>query len=290
MPGSAPLLAPTLIAAVAALGAAVPLSAQDPATFFDENCAPCHTIGGGDQGGPDLKWVTQRHERQWLIRFVLDPEAMVASGDPRAADMVKHWDGAVMPSTPGLTPQLAEAILRFIEQKSNGATTASAQDTAPVPVFTADDVVRGRALFTGTARLAAGAPACITCHAAGEEGGVAGGGRLGVDLTQVSARLRGARGVANWLEAPPTQMMRALVRRSPLTPDENRALTAFFEEVRGRQPPPPRARAARFAGAGLGLAVAGLVAIGLIWRGRFRGVRRPLVDTSVISLRRGGDR
>jgi mono/diheme cytochrome c family protein len=284
MSRSAPLLVPTLIAVLAA---SAPVLAQDPGAFFEDNCAPCHTIGGGELGGPDLKWVTQRHERQWLIRFVMDPQAMVTSGDPRVVDMLKHWDGAVMPSTADLTPQLADAILRYIEQKSDGA-GAAGQDTMPAPAFAEADVLRGRALFTGTAPLTHGAPACITCHAAADEGGIAGGGRLGLDLTQVSVRLRGPRGVANWLEAPPTPMMRALVRRAPLTPDENRALTAFLEDVRARPASPAATQVARLAGAGAAGALLGLAAIGLIWHGRFRGVRRPLVVSSIPSLRRGG--
>lgn len=285
MSRSAPLLALTLIALIAAVA---PVSAQDPAPFFEDNCAPCHTIGGGEQGGPDLKWVTQRHERQWLIRFVMDPEAMVASGDPRALDMVKHWEGAVMPASPEMTPQLAEAILRFIENKSNGAGSAPT-GAMPAPVFTPADVAVGRALFSGASRTTHGSPACITCHAAADAGGVAGGGRLGLDLTQVSARLRGPRGVANWLEAPPTPMMRALFRRAPLTPDENRALTAFFEDVRTRPVPRATTQAARLAGAGAAGALVGLAAMGLIWRGRFRGVRRPLVERRAASIRRGED-
>jgi mono/diheme cytochrome c family protein len=281
-----PRSAPALTAIVLAL--AVPAGAQDPARYFDENCAPCHTIGGGEQGGPDLKWVTQRHDRQWLIRFVIDPEAMVASGDPRAVDMVKHWDGNVMPATPDLTPQLAEALLAFIEKKSNGATTA--QQAAPTaPVFTPEDVRRGREMFTGARPAVHGAPACIACHAVAGEGGPAGGGRLGADLTQVSSRMRGAAGVARWLESPPTPMMRALVRRAPFTPDENRALTAFFEDVGGRPVPSVRTQAARFTGAGVTAALAVLAIIGFAWRGRFRGVRKPLVDRSLVSLRRGGD-
>lgn len=283
MPCSAPLPALSLIVVLAAPAV---VTAQDPGAFFEENCAPCHTIGGGEQGGPDLKWVTQRHERQWLIRFVMDPEAMVASGDPRAVDMVKHWDGAVMPSTPDLTPQLTDAILRFIEQKSNGS-AAPGQDQ-PL-VFTAADLERGRALFTGAAPLAQGAPSCIVCHAAAGEGGLAGGGRLGLDLTQVSTRLRGARGVANWLEAPPTPMMRALVRRAPLTPDENRALTAFLVHLNTRPVTSASTQMARLAGTGAAGALVGLAAIGLLWHARFRGVRRSLVQQAVTSVRRGGD-
>jgi hypothetical protein len=193
-----------------------------------------------------------------------------------------------MPASPEMTPQLAEAILRFIEQKPNGA-GAAPPDTMPAPVFTQADVARGRALFTGAVRTTHGSPACIACHAAADEGGIAGGGRLGLDLTQVSSRLRGPRGVATWLEAPPTPMMRALVRRAPLTPDENRALTAFLDDVRGRPASRATTQVARLAGAGAAGALVGLAAIGLIWRGRFRGVRRLLVERRAASIRRGED-
>jgi cytochrome c553 len=191
-----------------------------------------------------------------------------------------------MPSTPGLTPQLAEALLRYIEQKSEGTGAAPPE---PTPAFTKADVVRGRALFTGAVRTAQGAPACITCHAAADRGGLAGGGRLGRDLTQVSVRLRGPAGVARWLESPPTPMMRALVRRAPLTADENRALTAFFEDLRTRPESSANRQMGRLAAAGVVGALLGLAAIAGAWRGRLRSVRRPLVERCAASLRTGGD-
>jgi mono/diheme cytochrome c family protein len=276
------------VASLLVVLAALPASAQDPAVFFNANCAPCHSVGGGEQGGPDLKWVTQRHERQWLIRFMLDPDAMVASGDPRAVDMVKHWDGAVMPKVPDLTAPLAEAILQFIDKKSGDGGSSEPSAAPASPPFSEADIARGRALFTGAVRTQQGAPACITCHAAAGEGGF-GGGRLGVDLTLVSTRMRGPQGVAKWLEAPPTPMMRAMVRRSPLTPDENRGLTAFFEDVRTRQPVGPAGQITRVASVGAGGALVAILAMGVVWRNRFRSVRAQLLASAAPSHRPGGE-
>lgn len=38
--------------------------------IFDQKCAPCHTIGGCKKIGPDLRGVTERRKRDWLIRWL----------------------------------------------------------------------------------------------------------------------------------------------------------------------------------------------------------------------------
>src|SRR5581483_10324354 len=49
--------------------------AQDAAAFFKQNCASCHTIGGGRLTGPDLKDVTARKDRAWFVQFLQGPKA-----------------------------------------------------------------------------------------------------------------------------------------------------------------------------------------------------------------------
>lgn len=252
--------------------AILPAAAQDVATLYEDNCAACHTIGGGPQAGPDLKGVTTRRDRDWLIRFLLDPDALAS--DPEVARMIKEADGQTMPGTPGLTRELAGAILDLIEQRS-GTPQASAP-APPEPPFTPADVARGRELFIGSASLSAAGPACIACH---ESAGVPapGGGRLGPDLTRVDERLGGRRGLIAWLGTTPTPMMRAVYRTAPLTRDESRALTAFLEESAAAGARSPW-RFSTFTVTGLAGAAAGLVLVGVLGAGRFRAVRRPLVD------------
>ncbi len=38
--------------------------AQQPADYFRQNCMSCHTIGGGQLTGPELKGVTERQNRE----------------------------------------------------------------------------------------------------------------------------------------------------------------------------------------------------------------------------------
>jgi mono/diheme cytochrome c family protein len=270
-----PLLAVALVASVASGPA---FGAQEAASFYEENCASCHTIGGGPLGGPDLKGVTSRRDRDWLIRFLLNPEAF--AGDAAVKRMIAEADGMEMMSTDGLTREMAVAILALIDQRSGSAPA----DQAPDRPITAADVARGRALFTGTTKLAGSGPACVGCHAAGDVP-FRSAGRLGPDLVNVHTRLGGHRGLTAWLAGPPTKMMRPLYRSAPLTADEEHALSAFLAQPRG-------------GGAGtaampafLAPAVAGVFAfagvIGIAWRSRFRSVRQPLVARAGAATRPG---
>ena len=89
-------------------------SAPDPAsvargedTYKKKGCAACHNIAkageeahrrpGGKQSGPDLGGVTQRRDRDWLKRWLKDPDAMRAS-DPTAQAMVAQAKGLKMPN------------------------------------------------------------------------------------------------------------------------------------------------------------------------------------------------
>jgi mono/diheme cytochrome c family protein len=250
---------------LAALGVLVvllpaPLRAQDGATLFSDNCAPCHTIGEAGGVGPDLRDVSKRRDRAWLLAFVLDPASIDKA--------------ATMPASQDLSREAITAILNYIDSRS-------AAPAAPVPsetplVFTAGDVARGEALFQGRERLGNGGPSCLSCHDVGL--GRFGGGKLGPDLTRLAVRLKGPKGTAAWLSSPPTGVMRSLFDKSPLTASEVHALTAFFVD-RSRPDAavmPPEQR--RFVVLGVAGTAALLILIGALWRGRLRPVRRALID------------
>ena len=109
----------------------VSVNAQDAAKFFEENCTACHTIGSGPIAGPDLKGVTQRKDRKWLTGFLRNPEAVIKSGDPYAKQLFDGASGVVMPTFPEMTPELASALLDFIEGKSKSAEPKPKEPAAP---------------------------------------------------------------------------------------------------------------------------------------------------------------
>ena len=238
-----------------------------PPAYFEQNCSSCHTIGSGPSVGPDLKNVTQRASRHWLVEFIRDPDAKIAAKDPYATKIVAEAQGAVMTGSPEVTEEFGEALLEYIDQQS-GAPTGS---TAPV----AGDTARGRELFLGKQRLSNGAAACVACHQA--SGLPLAGGRLGPNLSLADQKLGGDRGLASWLHSPPTKMMSTIFRSAPLTAEEAADLTAFLhasadDSSRLSQAAPLR----RIQLIGIAGSLLAFVIAGVFWRGRIaiHGVRR----------------
>lgn len=256
---------------------AAPAGAQgEPAQFFQQNCASCHSIGGGRLVGPDLRHVTQRKDRAWLIRFITDPPAMLASGDAYAAQLLKEANNVPMTKVAGVDAAVAGQLLDYIEAQSAAPPAAEA---APL-VLTPEDAAAGRNLYLGYQALQNQGPACITCH---QVAGLPapGGGVLGPDLTQTFARLGGARGLSAWLASPASLTMQPIFRGRPLAPAEITALTAWFQELSQQQGATASAATIANTVTFLLLGILGtLVFLGLldwIWRRRFTAVREPLV-------------
>lgn len=258
-------------------GAAAPAYAQDAALYFRNNCAACHTIGGGRLTGPDLKDVTARRDRVWLARFIQAPQRVIDSGDAYALRLQQEARGVVMPALPTLTPALIDALLDLIDAESTLPRSQFAGMRVSTRPFTPADVAAGQAIFSGRSRLSAGGPACISCHTVRGVGGL-GGGQLAPDLTRVFERLQGRQGLTSWLGAPATPTMQSLFATAALSPEETASLVAYFEHAARQGGQDNRAGLTAFVLLGLGLAAVGLVVMDSAWKDRFRSVRRALVE------------
>jgi len=249
--------------------------AEQAADYFKQNCAACHTIGGGRLVGPDLKDVTQRKDRAWLAKFVQDPKGMIDGGDAYALQLQQEAHGVIMPTLPGMTPARAGELLDYLEAESKQATPQAAGPAIGDQPFTREEVALGRDLFLGIRPLARGGPACASCHTLGTLGGL-GGGQLGPDLTRVYERLGGRKAVGAWLGSPATPTMQSVFRTKPLQPEEVLQLLAAIEDA-APQAAAPAGPSAGFLLLGFGGMALGLVGLQAGWRRRFRAVRRPLV-------------
>ncbi len=105
------------------------MSDQQGQALFQKMCAPCHTVGVGDRVGPDLMGVNERRSEDWLVDFILDPEALRRSGDPQAAELVERFPGARMPSF-GLTETDAKDLLSFLRDRTETVMQARAEAIA----------------------------------------------------------------------------------------------------------------------------------------------------------------
>jgi mono/diheme cytochrome c family protein len=268
-----------LIAVLIALALPRNAAAQLADKFFQENCVTCHTIGGGQLIGPDLKEAVQQKDRVWLEHFIQDPEAVLNSGDPYALQLKKDANGIVMPKMPGVTPEMAKALLDLIEVESKLPKSSLAGVAVSEQPFTPDDVLTGTEIFLGKRRLSQAGPACISCHTLGSIGGF-GGGRLGPDLTLVYQRLSGRKSLGAWLSAPATPTMQSVFRNHSLQPAEILPLLAVFEDSSRQSQPANSNSQIKFVLVGFAGAVLGLAFMGWIWRGRIRTVRRALVSSA----------
>ena len=239
-----------LIAVLFALALPRNAAAQVANQFFQQNCVTCHTIGGGRLIGPDLKEAVQQKDRAWLEHFVQDPEAVLNSGDPYALQLKKDANGIVMPKMPGVTPEMAKALLDMIEVKSKLPKSSLAGVSISEQPFTANDVLTGTQIFLGKRKLSQGGPPCVSCHTLGSIGGF-GGGRLGPDLTLVYQRLGGRKSLGAWLSAPATPTMQSVFRNHSLQSSEILPLLAVFENSSRQSQPANTTSQIRFFLAGI---------------------------------------
>jgi len=254
-----------------------PALAQSPEegqSLFQKNCAACHTIGGGTLVGPDLQGVTDLRERDWLLRWMMEPDAMLSEGDPIATQLLAEFNDVPMPNV-GLNEDETAAIFAYLENPdaaaSGGSSAASAAAAKPLPPGNAE---RGRALFFGQESLVSGGPACGSCHSVGQNG-VLGGGTLGPDLTRVAYNY-GSDGLAASLQSLPFPTMQGVFRDHPLLAQEAADLHAFLVEQ--DKTAAPQKDNSMFLILGLAGSLVLLVVGQFTWRNRqHEGIRKSLV-------------
>ena len=105
---------------------------DEGAYMFRNHCAACHTIGRGERFGPDLAGVTARRDRDWLARFIVDPEAVRAAKDATALALRAKYQQVVMPSL-DLGSGDATVLIDYIERQTLTAGAAPAAPTSVTP-------------------------------------------------------------------------------------------------------------------------------------------------------------
>ncbi len=91
-------------------------------TLFRSRCAACHTVGGGDRLGPDLAGVVARRSKAWLVRWLKEPDKMIAEKDPVALQLKARYRNLPMPNL-GLNDVDAKALIEHFKQEDARAVT-----------------------------------------------------------------------------------------------------------------------------------------------------------------------
>jgi len=215
--------------------APVQVSADQGKELFDKQCASCHTLGGGDSGGPDLKGVTAKRPHEWLETVIMEPNKLTVAKDPVQVELVKKY-GYEMPNL-GIGHDDALKIIVYLAGAS-GAGAASGSLPAGEEMATAATpqlIAQGKALFTGEQPFAKGGAPCLSCHPFRHP--EMQGGNLAADLTGLYERMgeQGVRGVLKSLKFP---IMKKIYADRPLTDEEITALAAFTKDAAARKESP----------------------------------------------------
>ncbi len=201
-------------------------------------CFTCHSIGRGKVIGPDLVNVHERHDDEWLVKFIKSSQTMVKNGDPAAVKLFNENNKIPMPDTPpNVTESDIRSIIDFIKVASANPGQAPAASTAAAPAAApaADDdgggdADHGKKLFTGLVRFKNNGPTCIACHQVKDDKAIT-GGSLALELTLEYSQKGGAAFIGNILSTTPFPAMQEAYGKRPLTEGEVADLTAYLKRV-----------------------------------------------------------
>lgn len=91
-------------------------SAQDGEKLFKQNCATCHRIDDKKMVGPGLAGIEDRAPgREWLVKWVQGPAALIASGDAYA-NSIKDIDPSMMTDFGYLSEDEILAIFDYVKK------------------------------------------------------------------------------------------------------------------------------------------------------------------------------
>lgn len=197
----------------------------EPSTLYTNKCTSCHTFGKGDRVGPDLKGVTDRHSRAWLLAWIRSSEKVIRSGDPAAVALFQKYRSERMPDH-DLSDAQVGALIDYLA--AGGPEADARRQVREANSATSEEVMQGRRLFYGQERLAGGALACASCHSLSKQRAL--GGSLAPDLTQAYTRF--------WDKALNLRLVRACMpgagaprEQRRVTDKESLALRAFLRTV-----------------------------------------------------------
>ena len=111
---------------------AQPLTLDQGQYTFKNHCAACHTIGGGEAIGPDLKGVAATRDRRWLERFIATPDKVFADHDPVAETLLARYKQVRMPNL-SLTERDAGMLIDYIARASADVVPSTNVVSAPTP-------------------------------------------------------------------------------------------------------------------------------------------------------------
>ncbi|MEX5350479.1 SCO family protein [Pseudomonas juntendi] len=97
--------------------------------IFRTRCSSCHSLGDAGPSasggiGPDLLGVTRQRDARWLVRWLKEPDRMLAEKDPLAMLLYDQYKGLAMPNL-RLGDTEVSALLTYLEEETQRVQTPS---------------------------------------------------------------------------------------------------------------------------------------------------------------------
>lgn len=90
--------------------------------IFRTRCSSCHTVGNTEPGqpgiGPDLLGVTQQRDPSWLIRWLKEPDQMLAEKEPLATLLYEQYNRLAMPNM-RLGDTEINALITYLQEETS---------------------------------------------------------------------------------------------------------------------------------------------------------------------------
>ena len=93
------------------------VSASDGEKIFKQNCAVCHSLGKNKITGPGLEGVAGRVPNDaFLMKWIKNNAAVIASGDPYAKKIFAENGGVAMTTFTSFTDEDLTAVIKYIKE------------------------------------------------------------------------------------------------------------------------------------------------------------------------------
>jgi len=83
--------------------------------LFNSNCAACHKLDA-KMTGPALRGVVDKHDKEWLYKWIKDSQALIKSGDAAAVKVFEENNKSVMTAFPQLSNADIDNILAYTSE------------------------------------------------------------------------------------------------------------------------------------------------------------------------------
>ena len=100
--------------------------AKEGAALFKANCSACHKIDK-KMTGPALAGMSERHSEEWLVKWIKNSGALIASGDPAANQIFEEWNKVAMPAFAQFSDDQIKGIIAFVKEEEARLANPQAQ-------------------------------------------------------------------------------------------------------------------------------------------------------------------